>query len=711
MRGTVVSCSTADERSHERRPFSIPNCIRELVALTAWEERMDVDAGIIDQRVKALVDRRKADLVSRLGPASRNDEHKQKSAAFTVLCTQAMLSLDEDSALDALMDGSGDGGVDAIHIGDVTDNEFCVTILQSKYAKSLEGSGGFPANSIVRIISTIGQMFDPYNKRIWKRKLEEQIAEIRSLILDGNAPEIRILLCNNGKAWEPDGQAEIDASGLGSRRVSFAHVNHHSLVQLLQKRKSVDCKLRLIGKAVVEDFDHRRVLVGRIPVSEIRSLFDTQGDTLLERNIRRYLGLKDNRVNAGIHQTLVDPATRGNFYFFNNGITGICSKFSHNAHQHEHWDVSVRGLQVVNGGQTCKTIQRALEQHPDEDYSTTSVLLRLYELSSDDDSLVGSVTFATNSQNPVDLTDLRSNDSVQERLATGMRDLGFEYKRKRDEQAPSGPEVITSAVAAEATMAVWRRKPHAAKFRQSKLFGDFYSDVFTDDLQPAHVILSVLIFRMIESERKRPKQKRPRFVPYASHFLAMVCGDLLMEKAEIRREDVSHDNLAKVREIFESKRADLYKRSVQEVESALSELGIKDGTALPRIAAQFRRGDLLEPLESAFTRVTAGGAARPMRRKSRSSERTRSEPTEQKEVKPRKRASVQSSTSSLNEKEKTVMSAFSAAKEMTIDELAERAFPRESRGNSWVRNSLRKLRTMGVVSRVSSGTYRISDST
>jgi hypothetical protein len=501
---------------------------------------MDVDASIIDQRVKALVDRRKTDLVSRLGPASRNDDHRQKSAAFTVLCTQAMLSLDEETAFDSLMDGSGDGGIDAIHIGDVTDNEFRVTIVQSKYAKSLEGTGGFPANSIVRIIATIGQLFDPYgSKRNWKMRLAEQVAEIHSLILDGNVPEIRVLLCNNGKPWEPDGQSEIDSSKLASRRVAFAHVNHHLLVQLLQKRKSVDCKVRLAGKAVVEDFDHRRVLVGRIPVSELKSLFDAEGDTLLERNIRRYLGLKDNRVNAGIHQTLVDPATRGNFYFFNNGITAICNKFSHNANQSEHWDVVARGLQIVNGGQTCKTIQRALEQHPNEDYSKTSVLLRLYELASDDDSLVGSVTFATNSQNPVDLTDLRSNDSIQESLATGMKDLGFEYKRKRDEQASSGPETITSAVAAEATMAVWRRQPHAAKFRKSKLFGDLYDDLFTPDLQPAHVILSVLIFRMIESERKRPKQKQPRFVPYASHFLAMVCGDLLLTKMNLRREDVS----------------------------------------------------------------------------------------------------------------------------------------------------------------------------
>jgi len=56
-------------------------------------------------------------------------------------------------------------------------------------------------------------------------------------------------------------------------------------------------------------------------------------------------------------------------------------------------------------------------------------------------------------------------------------------------------------------MAVWQRKPHAAKFRRSKLFSDFYQEVFSDGLQPAHVLLSVLAFRMVENERKRPKAR------------------------------------------------------------------------------------------------------------------------------------------------------------------------------------------------------------
>lgn len=175
---------------------------------------------------------------------------------------------------------------------------------------------------------------------------------------------------------------------------------------------------------------------------------------------------------------------RESLYFFNNGITATCTKFTHNELQKRNQSLKVEGLQIVNGGQTSKTIQRRLLDDPAGDYSASSVLLRLYELASPEDVLVNNITYATNSQNPVDLADLRSNDRVQDRLALGLRELAFEYKRKRDDSTP-GPDTITALVAAESVMAVWRRKPHAAKFRRSKLFGELYDEIFSLDFGPS----------------------------------------------------------------------------------------------------------------------------------------------------------------------------------------------------------------------------------
>ena len=72
----------------------------------------------------------------------------------------------------------------------------------------------------------------------------------------------------------------------------------------------------MVGDAVFENFNFRRVVIGKVQVSEIAELFNRHHDLLLQRNIRRYLGLNENRVNADIHRTLADPTSRENFYFF-----------------------------------------------------------------------------------------------------------------------------------------------------------------------------------------------------------------------------------------------------------------------------------------------------------------------------------------------------------------------------------------------------------
>lgn len=80
--------------------------------------------------------------------------------------------------------------------------------------------------------------------------------------------------------------------------------------------------MTLLGKAVQEDFNYKRVIIGKVSVIEIYRLIDEFGDSLFEKNIRRYLGR--NAVNEGIIDTLSDKDKKANFFFFNNGITMIC---------------------------------------------------------------------------------------------------------------------------------------------------------------------------------------------------------------------------------------------------------------------------------------------------------------------------------------------------------------------------------------------------
>lgn len=147
----------------------------------------------------------------------------------------------------------------------------------------------------------------------------------------------------------------------------------------------------------------------------------------------------------------------------------ICEKFSYNALQEQNWIVKIDHLQIINGGQTCKTIHQTLKAHPEIDFSQVYLLIRLYEVSKDE-GIIQDITYATNSQNPVDFRDLKSNDERQILLEKSAQDLGFIYKRKRDNIL--NPNAIPATVAAESVFAIWREQPHLAKYKRNEFLID-----------------------------------------------------------------------------------------------------------------------------------------------------------------------------------------------------------------------------------------------
>ena len=556
---------------------------------------MDINAAIIDQQLLTVVENIKQQAKDELGITG----DKLKPLAFVHLAVKTMLDLDDGEAFDCLTEGGGDFGVDAIHLSEERDGEFTVSLFQGKYKKSLEANAHFPEKGLVALIHAIRHLFDPssainnVNNRVTVR-----IEEIRSLIRDGFIPQVRVLACNNGMRWNEAGEEEIRRSGFRDQ-VSWEHVNHDRLVAILQASKPVNDSLQMRGKAVVEDFDYIRVMVGRIGVEEIAALVERHGDKLLERNIRRYLGLHGNRVNEGIRDTLIGNEHK-KFYFYNNGITLTCDKFTYNALQGGDFQVRIENLQVINGGQTCITIYKTFKEINDDrsvgDLKDAYVLVRLYQLPGDSEDLVRKITYATNSQNPVDLRDLRANDEVQQRLELDISQLGYVYKRKRSD-ASTKPQDITPGTVAEAVLSTWRHKPHQAKFFAREHFGKLY-DVIFKDLNAAQAIAAVLLYRLAENRRKRPVSGDPLFIRYASCFLTMCMGKYLLLDLDCAINQLSHLNFHDALSLIDENGNNYFNRAVEDVTIALSDLyGDIERISLQQLSATFRRGDLIGRLE------------------------------------------------------------------------------------------------------------------
>lgn len=556
---------------------------------------MNINASIIDQRVTGIIN----DYHDWLPKG--NDINKKKSAAFVLLCMSTCLEMTLEDAAELVTEGGNDAGVDGLHVGEVEDGEFLVTIFQGKYkVMDLEGEANFPENGVQKAVDTVQVLFDPYRKVTLNEKIAPKIEEVRSLIRDAYIPNVRVILCNNGASWTGQAENWIDEAKKDyGDKVDFVHFNHDSIVNILQRSKKVDTTLTLNGQAIVEDMNYMRVLVGRVSVQEIHRLFNDHGDKLLERNIRRYLGLHTNRVNTAIHETLCDPQRSDKFYFYNNGITVVCDKFDYNAFQKTDYKVQLKNMQVINGGQTCKTIQETLNNNGQQRIfpigESAYVMIRIYQLAETHKDFVQDITYATNSQNPVDLRDLRSNDEIQKQLEIGITDLGYTYKRQREEGG-SGSSIITSSIVAESVLAIWRERPHQAKFRRKEHFGKLYEDIFKD-LNAALALLAVLIFRAVENERKRPNSLRsPDFIPYASHYISMLIGRKLLEEMSVVLTDVSHRNFHEIRKKLDDNQTVFYENAVTDVTNALKACYGDREISLQQLSATFRRGDLLEML-------------------------------------------------------------------------------------------------------------------
>ena len=546
---------------------------------------LDIAKQIIDQRVNKILEEN-PDLFQ------DTDVERRRSKAFLLLGVAAYLDIDIAEAVQFITDGGNDGGFDAAYIEEAQDSQLNVVLFQSKYSRKLNNDSNFPSNAVEKAVNTVKCVFDPAAHIQLNEKSREKVNEIRSFILDGHIPYVTFVMLNNGLTWNQDGQNHIDNAFGNQEQVTFVHFSHKDILNYINRSASIETQINFLGKATQEDFNYKRVILGRVSVNEIYQLMDEFGDRLLEKNIRRYLG--KNAVNEQISQTLLSDTKRQNFFFFNNGITMICEKFSYNGLQEKDWNVKIKRLQIINGGQTCKTIYQTLKTHQEIDFSQVYILVRLYEVN-DDEDIVQDITYATNSQNPVDFRDLKSNDEIQILLETSAQELGYVYKRKRDNLGNAN--VIPSTVAAEAVFAVWRGKPHLAKYKRNEFFDKYYNEIF-NNLNAAQMIMAVLIFRYCDSCRKRESKNAEIQAqrPFSQYFLSYMIGSRLLENQNISLDALTHINFEQVRNSFELNKESFYAeeeiRLVQILKKYFNQENIQniDGRTM---SAAFRRFDLL----------------------------------------------------------------------------------------------------------------------
>jgi hypothetical protein len=158
-----------------------------------------------------------------------------------------------------------------------------------------------------------------------------------------------------------------------------------------------------------DDYDYALTAV---PAEALRLLYEKFGARLLEANVRSFLSVKGKGVNAGIQNTLRSAPER--FMAYNNGIVIVADEMRLGRPGDGSSGIAwLKGLQIVNGGQTTASIYFAKKKYPDTDLSRVRVPAKIIVMRAQDsakeEALVSDISRFANSQNAVRQSDLSAN--------------------------------------------------------------------------------------------------------------------------------------------------------------------------------------------------------------------------------------------------------------------------------------------------------------
>lgn len=149
-----------------------------------------------------------------------------------------------------------------------------------------------------------------------------------------------------------------------------------------------------------------------IPGEALRLLYEKFGARLLEANVRSFLSVKGKGVNAGIQGTL--RTAPGRFMAYNNGIVIVADEMKFGESGDGSKGIAwLKGLQIVNGGQTTASIYFAKRRYPETDLSKVRVPAKIIVMRESDpvkeEALISDISRFANTQNKVNQSDLSAN--------------------------------------------------------------------------------------------------------------------------------------------------------------------------------------------------------------------------------------------------------------------------------------------------------------
>lgn len=420
----------------------------------------------------------------------------------------------EDDIKTGISDGPNDEGIDGIFVDDY---EKTIHIINACTADTFNNSQKNLPETDLKIafegfrLITLGDYRGKVNP-----VLEDLVKKYHDLLNSGEVYKIKLWFLHLN--LNPASTKYVEEFKRDFKDVVVEFFNFNALKQsyedylVYQESAPSRVALEVMGKILRNDAEPKS-LIFTIRGRTLADIFLTHQTKIFQRNVRYFLaGRGKKTINAQIEATASDPNNSRRFWYYNNGVTIVCSKAEVPANERL---VILEKMQIINGAQTTYSIVKAYNENKLQD--ATKVLVKVIE--STDNDFIDEVTLYTNSQNPVNLRDLASRDEIQTRIQKIFNVYKYFYERKRGEfnalyqtdeiktkefGTDWKKKIVPNERAAQAHLAMFLNKPAQAKSQKRRIFvkgeGGFYNDIFNERLLEEQMLMAYKLLRFIETK-------------------------------------------------------------------------------------------------------------------------------------------------------------------------------------------------------------------
>lgn len=232
---------------------------------------------------------------------------------------------------------------------------------------------------------------------------------------------------------------------------------------------------------------------------------------VLSDNVRGFI-LK-SEYNKNIEETLNEDPSK--FFMYNNGITIIASDIKVTPFPNgTKSKVVIENLQVLNGGQTLRTIHKYNQKNKLSglgNLQKAEILVRVFKVT--DKELMNKIAEYTNSQNAISNRDLKSISSEQIRIEKYLDIYDIRYIRKNGDTGLNSGKVYSYTVSMEKLGQVLyavKGNPENATNKKRQIFDNEYGRLFqTEDLLTENTVNYIRNYFSFKNTYKKVMSKKP----------------------------------------------------------------------------------------------------------------------------------------------------------------------------------------------------------